>query len=523
MIYAFGAYRLDTDRQEIWRGQEPVTVEPQVFGVLRCLIENQDRVVSKEELIESVWEGRFIADATLSARISAARRAVGDNGKDQAVIRTVSKRGFRFTGDVRLQTECEVDEVSPTLSNPVTSKVFLRPNKPSLAVMPFSNLSSDRGNEYFTDGLTEDIITALTYVPWIFVIARNSTFTYKDRAVDVRQIGRELGVRYILEGSVRQHQERLRVTGQLIDAETGAHIWADRFDGMVVDVFDFQDKLTEAVVAAIAPSIRDAEMDRAFRTQTRNLDAYHNYLRALTALSRAQTNLAAKHLENAIADAPNYAKAMAMRAWCYTTRLSWSTGISDEGERQLGIDLALLALDLDHGDLEVAAFAGYTLSFYGADIDRGLALVREATERCPSFAWAWTSRSMLEAIHGDPNQAIDFGRTAQRLSPMDPMMFRTHIALSAAFDTMGKHESALEHAKLGLQLNPNLVILETIKVGNLVKLGHVKEAQEEAKKFFAKNGTFRVQRFIEHLKRFRSMGKIVESRREGLLLSGLPE
>ncbi len=530
MIYAFGACRLDTDRRELWRGEEPAAVEPQVFDVLQCLVENRDRVVGKEELIDRVWEGRFIADATLSTRINAARRAVGDNGKDQAVIRTIAKRGFRFVAEVIRESPTgaittvskprpdikDVSDIGPT------ERLSL-PDKPSLAVMPFANVSPDQENEYFADGLTEDIITALTFVPWLFVIARNSTFIYKSRSLDARQVGHELGVQYILEGSVRQQHDRLRFTGQLVDAESGVQIWAEKFDGTLADVFALQDQMTEAVVAAIAPSIRDAEMERASRTQTRNLDAYHNYLRALSALSRARTDLAAEHLEQAIEAEPGYAKAIAIRAWCYTTRLSWSTGISDDEERQSGIDLAFQALDYDHADLEVAAFAGYTLSFFAADIDRGLSLLRNATEKCPSFAWAWTSRSMLEAIHGDPSQAVEFGRIAQRLSPMDPMMFRTHIAISAAFDTMRNHTAALEHARLGLRLNQNPVILETIKIGNLMALGRLEEARKEAQDFATRNQAFRVMRFIEHLKRFRSMKVIVEERREALLQAGLPE
>ena len=223
-----------------------------------------------------------------------------------------------------------IDGVEPTKTEMVNMAL---PDKPSIAVLPFENMSSDPDQEYFADGLTEDIITAMAYVPWIFVIARNSSFTYKGAAADVRKVGQELGVRYVLEGSIRRQGQRLRVIGQLINAETGAHIWAEKYDGVIEDGFDVQDRLTEAVVAAIAPTIRAAEMERASRKQTKNLDAYDHYLRALADLNRAETSHAAVHLEQAISLAPDYAKAMAIRAWCYTVRLAWTTGRASEEER----------------------------------------------------------------------------------------------------------------------------------------------------------------------------------------------
>jgi adenylate cyclase len=196
------------------------------------------------------------------------------------------------------------------------------PDKPSIAVLPFLNMSADLEQEYLADGLTEDIISALSYVPWIFVIARNSSFTYKGLSVDVRKIGRELGVRYLLEGSVRRSGDRLRVTGQLVDAKTSAHIWADHFDGTLKDVFDLQDRMTEAVVNAIAPKIREAEIERAGRKHPESLTAYDLYLRALAALNNIQITEASILLDNAIAATSDYAKAKAVRAWCYTL-FSW--------------------------------------------------------------------------------------------------------------------------------------------------------------------------------------------------------
>jgi adenylate cyclase len=397
------------------------------------------------------------------------------------------------------------------------------PDKPSLAVLPFQNMSPAQENEYFADGLTEDITTALAYVPWIFVIARNSSFTYKGAAIDVRTVGQELGVRYVLEGSVRQQGQRLRVTGQLIDAETGAHIWAEKYDGTMEDVFELQDQMTEAVVAAIAPTIQTAEIDRAIRNQTNNLDAYDHYLQALAALNRAQTGSAATHLDQAIAAAPDYAKAMAIRAWCYSARLAWTTGASEEEERRAGLDLALKSLEMNNTDLEVAAYAGYTLGFFGADIDRSFALVGEATEKCPSFAWAWTSRAMLEALQGEPERALEYGHIAQRLSPKDPQMFRVHVAIASGYQAMGNHEQALREANLGLLLNPNIVVLADIKMHSSVKLGRVDEVRKYAQLFQSRNPAFRVSKYIEHKRRFRNY-QAWSAEEQGVLLKlGLPQ
>jgi len=397
------------------------------------------------------------------------------------------------------------------------------PEKPSIAVMPFENMSNDPDQDYFADGLTEDIITALAYVPWIFVIARNSSFTYKGAAVDVRKVGQELGVRYVLEGSVRRQGQRLRVTGQLINAETGAHIWAEKYDGAMEDVFEVQDRLTDAVVTAIAPTIHAAEMERASRKQTKNLDAYDHYLKALVDLNRGETGSAAEHLDRAIVLAPDYAKAMAIRAWCYTVRLAWTTGTAVEEERRAGIELALKSLEQDNADLEVASYAGYTLGFFGADVERGFALLEEVTRKCPSFAWAWTSRAMLEGLQGDGKQALKFGQTAERLSPKDPQRFRIHVALASAYQNMDCDEEAVEQARLGLLLNPNIVILNCVMIIGLAKLGREDDARSHAQLFLSEHPEFRVSKFIEHKRDFRSHQAGLVEEKTMLLDLGLPE
>ena len=272
MQYGFEDYVLDPERRELTRGSEAIAVGPQVFDLLLYLVQNREHVVSKDELLDVVWGGRIVSESTLTSHINAARKAIGDSGQEQRLIRTVARKGFRFVGDVReVQSSDDFSSQKAELarSDEASSHALALPDIPSIAVLPFMNLSGDPEQEYFADGVVDDIISALSRIRWLFVVARNSSFTYKGRAVDVKQVGRELGVRYVLEGSVRKAANRVRITGQLIDATTGGHLWADRFEGTLGDIFDLQDQLTENVVGAIAPQLERAEIERAKQKPTR--------------------------------------------------------------------------------------------------------------------------------------------------------------------------------------------------------------------------------------------------------------
>ena len=239
MLYSFEDFVLDSDRRELRCRTGLIGLEPQVFDLLEYLIRNRERVATKDDLLAAVWGGRIVSESVLTTRINAARSAIGDSGKDQRFIRTLPRKGVRFVGEVR-----EARRTSPPPEAPAPALAL--PDRPSIAVLPFANMSGEAEQEYFADGVVEDIITALSRMSWLFVIARNSSFVYKGRAVDVKRVGQELGVRYVLEGSVRKAANRVRITGQLIDAATGGHLWADRFDGNLDDVFDLQDLVTAA-------------------------------------------------------------------------------------------------------------------------------------------------------------------------------------------------------------------------------------------------------------------------------------
>src|SRR5215471_14331677 len=275
--YLFDGYVLDPDRRELRGPAGLVDVEPQVFDLLTYLIRNRDRVVSKDDIMAAVWGGRIVSESALTTRVNAARNAIGDNGDAQRLIKTLLRKGMRFVGVVR---EDNKPDVPPSRVSSEPQSNLPLPDRPSIAVLPFANMSGDPEYEYFADGMAEEIITALSRCNWLFVIARNSSFTYKGKAVDVRQVGRELGVRYVLEGSVRRGGNRLRILGQLVDATTGAQIWADRFEGELSDVFDLQDRIAESVVAAIEPWLQLAEIERVKRKAPADLAAYDLLLQA---------------------------------------------------------------------------------------------------------------------------------------------------------------------------------------------------------------------------------------------------
>jgi TolB-like protein len=263
-----------------------IAVEPQVFDLLTYLVENRERVVTKDELIASVWGGRIVSDSTLTSRINAARKALGDSGEDQMLIRTVARKGLRFIGDVREQSKGaeRAKAISPTpveSHEPARSALPLL-DRPAIAVLPFTNMSGDPEQEYFSDGISEDLITALSKLRWFFVIARNSSFIYKGKSVHIKQIAEELGVSYVVEGSVRKGADHVRITAQLNDVATGSHIWAERYDRSLVDVFAVQDEITEAIVAAIEPQLYAAENFRARRKPPDSMDAWDLVMRALS-------------------------------------------------------------------------------------------------------------------------------------------------------------------------------------------------------------------------------------------------
>src|SRR5271170_1289423 len=329
--FLFDNHMLDADRRELHRGRERIAVEPQVFDLLIYLLTHRDRVASKDDLFASVWGGRVVSDSTLTSRINAARKAIGDSGEGQRLIRTVARKGFRFVGTVQIKDKgCDdVDVAAASGDGREPWRPITPHDRPAIAVLPFTNMSGDPEQEYFSDGISEDIITALSKLRWFFVIARNSSFIYKGKPVHMKQIAEELGVGYVVEGSVRKGGDRVRITVQLNDAATGSHIWAERYDRNLADVFAVQDEITEAIVAAIEPHIYAAENFRAQRKSPDNMDAWDLVMRALTHYWRVtrQDNVVAQALlEKATAIDPNYGQALGVLAASHTfsAHMGWA-------------------------------------------------------------------------------------------------------------------------------------------------------------------------------------------------------
>jgi len=387
LLYRFADFALDTDRRELRRGAQPVAIAPQVFDLLECLIKNRHRVVSKDDLIAAVWDGRIVSESAVSTRINAVRCAINDTGEDQRLIRTIPRRGVRFVGIVHEAEGPQTPAAADAIEQPRPALAL--PDRPSIAVLPFTNMSGDPQQDYFADGIVEEIITALSRLRWLFVIARNSSFAYKGRAIDVRQVGRELGVRYVLEGSMRKSANHVRITGQLIDASNGTHIWADRFDGAIDDIFDLQDQVTASVVGAIAPKMEQAEIERAKRKPTENLDAYDYYLRGMASVYRATKDTygdALRLFYKAIELEPSFASAYGMAAWCYAWRKMNGWMADRAMESAEAARLGLRAVELGKEDPVALSMSGFALAFVVGEVEDGAILIDEALILNPNLA-----------------------------------------------------------------------------------------------------------------------------------------
>ena len=421
MRYLFEDYAFDTDRRELHRGADVVSVAPQVFDLLDYLIRNRERVVSKDDLINAIWNGRIVSDAALTTRLNAARSAIGDSGEEQRLIKTLPRKGFRFVGQVR-----EAREVAGPNPAMRPRALLQLPDKPSIAVLPFANMSGDPEQEYFADGMVEEITTALSRFKWLFVIARNSSFTFKGKAVDIKEVGRRLGVRYVLEGAVRKASGKVRITCQLIEAATGAHIWADRFERDMTDIFALQDDVTLAVVSAIQPKLFQAEIALATRRRPEDLTAYDFFLRALQQAIRSTREGLAEALrlvQRALELDPGFAGAAALAGDCHMENVLRSYAIDPQFERKEAVRLMRLALSLDDGDPDTLASAALISALLVGDCETEIEMADRAVTLNPNSYHAWNCRGWVYKIAGQPEEAIRSFERAMRMSPVDPQLY----------------------------------------------------------------------------------------------------
>jgi TolB-like protein/tetratricopeptide (TPR) repeat protein len=523
--YLFEEYAFDTNRRELHRGADVVSVAPQVFDLLDYLIRNRERVVSKDDLINAIWNGRIVTDAALTTRLNAARTAIGDSGEEQRLIKTLPRKGFRFVGPVR---EAQGAGGAATADNPIEPPrpALTLPDKPSIAILPFTNLSSDPEQEYFADGIVEDIIAALSRFKALFVIARNSSFTYKGRAVDVKQVGRELGVRYVLEGSVRKSADRVRISGQLVDTATGAHLWADRFDGGLSDIFDLQDQVTESVVGAIAPAVEKAEIERAKRKPTESLDAYALYLRGLARLyqfaGRQANDEALRLFNSAIELDPDFASAYGRAADCYVQAKAngWFSDTANEIAEVTR--LAQRAVELGKDDAFALAAGGYALAFLVHDLEAGASLIDRALVLNSNLAEAWFRGGWMKNWLGEPEPAIERFARAMRLSPLDPRRSGMRAGTAYAHFFLGHYDEAASWVAMALQDRPDFQTALRIQAASNAMAGRPEQAHKAMARLRQLNPALRVSTLKDVRGPYRR-AEDLSRLEEGLRRAGLPE
>lgn len=469
MRYLFEDLALDTGRRELRRASALVAVEPQVFDLLVHIVRNRDRVVSKDELIDKVWQGRIVSESALFNRINAVRKAIGDTGEQQRLIKTLPRKGVRFVADVR-EAAAEADVAALPL-----------PDRPSIAVLPFTNMSGDADQEYFADGISEDLITGLSRIRWLFVIARNSSFAYKGAPVDLKRVARELGVRYVLEGSVRRAGRQLRITAQLVDAVTGGHHWAERYDRELGDIFAVQDEITRNVAGAIEPRLLAAEGIRALARSAEDLGAWELVARAQThvwRVTRSEFDAAVNVLKQAVKLYPDYAPAQGLLGFSlvFAAHMGWIG--RDEGLLP-GSRHAMRAVALDDCDPWGHVALGYWAMMERRTED-SVAAFRRAISLNPNSAAAHSQFGRAFAFAGQYKEAMEHGELAIRLSPLDPEMALFLGVLAVASYTAGRYDQTVEFTTQALRLRPGFQGAQRLRCASLAQTGRL----EEARSFF---------------------------------------
>jgi TolB-like protein len=527
MLLVFDDCVLDLDRRELLRASQVIATAPQVFDLLVYLAESRERVVSRDDLMNAIWAGRIVSESTLASHINAVRKAVGDSGQQQRVIRTVARKGFRFAADIREVKSLDgvgLSGAESAISVQASTSAPALPAKPSIAVLPFVNLSGNQEQDYLADGVVGDIIAALSQHRWLFVVARNSSFTYKACMVDVKQVGRELGVRYVLEGSWRKAKNRVRITCQLIDATTGAHHWAGRFEGVLGDIFELQDQITESVVGAIAPQLERAEIERARHKPTESLDAYDYFLRGMAKLhhgTKEAIDQALPLFYKAIEFDPDFASAYAMAAWCHCWRKvnCWMT--DRPREMAEGARLARRAVELDKGDAVALTRSGHALAHLAGDLPGGIALLDKALVLNPNLAAAWFLGAYLRLWHGETDAAIEHFTHAMRLSPLDPELYRMQAGMAIAHLFVGRFDIASSWAEKAFRDLPSFLLAAAILAASHALTGRMAEAQRAMDHLRQLNPTLRLSNIVDWLPIHRpeNLATLVD----GLRRAGLPE
>ncbi|MER9581668.1 winged helix-turn-helix domain-containing protein [Mesorhizobium sp. M0047] len=510
-LYQFGPFRLDQVAGILYHGAEPTMLGQRAVSLLRLLLQNAGVPVSKDALVEAGWGELAVADNNLTVQIAALRRVLANAANAESWIETLPRRGYRYVGPA-VATNVPASRIALALT---------LPEKPSVAVLPFSNLSGDPQQEYFADGMVDDIITGLARINWLFVIARNSTFTYKGRAVDVKQVGSELGVRYVIEGSVRKAGGSVRVTGQMIDASTGAHVWAERYDRSSEDIFALQDEIALSAVGAIAPSMRKAEIERVRRKRPESLDAYDLVLQAQPDVDTgmpAQVIRALALLERAIALEPAYALAHGNAAMCHHC-LFLRAGLQ-EVNRTASIRHARWAIVHGQDDALALTWAGFSIGMDAHDRAAAFTALEAALAISPSSALTYILGSVILGWGGEAERAIEWSEKGMRLSPFDSWTWAAFDAQAMSHLLRGRYEEACRAAYKSVQANPAHSITYVQLAAALAKLGRLDEARAAAARVRELQPGFRYSRQFAGV---RCAPALAETLGSALRDAGLPE
>ena len=473
MVFQFNRFTLDTDQYRLCIEDAPISVEPQVFDLLVYLIENRHRVVSRDELLDSLWKGKVVTDSALSARLKDVRKAVGDSGDKQQVIKTFHGRGYQFIADVNENTienlVIKQDALNPREDLPL-------PIQPSIAVLPFQNISGDSEQQYFADGMSEDIITALSRIPDLVVIARNSTFVYSDRVVDVRQVGRELGVGHVLEGSIRKSGNRLRITAQLVDTQSGNHLWAEHYDRKLDDIFAVQDEITHAVVVELQVKLVTGEHTRRMATGTKSIEAWELVIRAgsLTdSQARDDAMVAKQLLGRALEIDKNYSAAWTMLGWVYWGESVWKWCPQPEKSMQLAYDAAQKAIAADKHYPNAYSLLGEIYMVRG-DAKQAIKMCEKAVEFAPSDSLVLACLGNVLIDSGKLKAGIQKAQRALRLCPFPPTWYLS--VLGAGLHLNGDNEAAISILERAAEREPNSTLSRLWLAVALVETGRLDDA-----------------------------------------------
>jgi TolB-like protein/Tfp pilus assembly protein PilF len=494
--YLFDDYTFDTERRELHRGVDAVSISPQVFDLLDYLIRNRERVVSKGELISAVWNGRIVSDAALTTRLNAARSAVGDTGEKQRLVKTLPRKGFRFVGTVQEAQTPAIEPVGSAVRNGDAAPCPLSPPRLSIVVLPFANLGSDPEQDYFVDGVTESLTTDLSCISGSFVIGRHTAFTFKGKAVDLKQIGRELNVRYVLEGSVQRSGNRLRVNVQLIDAETGNHLWAERFDKPVTDLFDMQDEIVARLANTLDAQLIVAEARRAERSLHPNSMDLFFQGRACWNKGFAPEHMtqARDFFERSLALDPNNIDAMVFVA---AVHIVVGAGFqTDDRAAHLAVAETTLTKALSHTPNH--AFAHLALGVVKsttnrvaqgvAEYERALALDRNLADAHALIGEARTYMGRAAETEAHINEAF-------RLSPRDIFAFNWLLLIGYAKLQLNADAEAVSCFRRSIEVNRNYPVTHFALAAALVLLGSLDEARAAAKAGLALDQSFTIRRY----------------------------